>query len=185
MIINDIIWKQKFVDKLAFKHQVSIEEAEEVLCSGPIIRKVAKGHVKNENVYAAYKQISNGRYLIVFFVNKKEIEHYLFLDAIWITQKGNIMKSKKKKTKSCENIDPLPDTFKSEEKAGEFWDTHSTSDYEEYLEPVDITIDIQKRHFEIEIDKESFIALNTYAKKVNKPVKNLASSILKEKLVSA
>ncbi len=95
------------------------------------------------------------------------------------------MKNKKKNSKSLKNIDPLPDNFKSEEEAGEFWDTHSTGDYEEYLEPVDITIDIKRRHFEIEIDKESFIALNTYAKKVNKPVKNLASSILKEKLVSA
>ena len=71
MIINDIIWKQKFVDKLAFKHQVSIDEVEEVLCDDPIIRKMAKGHVKNENVYAAYKHISNGRYLIVFFIHKK------------------------------------------------------------------------------------------------------------------
>lgn len=71
MVINDIIWKQKFVDKFAFKHQVSIDEAEEVLNSRPIIRKVAKGHVKHENVYAAYAHISNGRYLIVFFINKK------------------------------------------------------------------------------------------------------------------
>ncbi len=71
MIINDIIWKQKFVEKLSIKHQVSIEEAEEVFSSRPLIRKIAKGHVKNEDVYAAYSQIHNGRYLIVFFINKK------------------------------------------------------------------------------------------------------------------
>ncbi len=81
------------------------------------------------------------------------------------------MTSKNKKI-----IDPLPDNFASEDKAGEFWDTHSTSDYEEYLEPVDVTIDIKKRHFEIEIDRESFIALNKYAKIMNKPVMNLASN---------
>ena len=91
------------------------------------------------------------------------------------------MKSKNKIKKS---FDSLPDTFSSEEKAGEFWDTHSTSDYEEYLEPVDMTIDIKRRHFEIEIDRDSFLALNAYAKKAHKSVKNLASSILKEKLVS-
>ena len=90
------------------------------------------------------------------------------------------MKTKKKARKS---IDPLPERFPSAEEAGEFWDTHSTSDYEDQLEPVDITIDIKKRHFEIEIDRESFLALNAYAKKVNKPVNVLASSILKEKLV--
>lgn len=71
MIINDIIWKQQFVDKLAFKHFVSIEEVEEVFSSHPIIRKVAKGHVNDENVYAAYAHIHKGRYLIVFFINKK------------------------------------------------------------------------------------------------------------------
>lgn len=91
------------------------------------------------------------------------------------------MKTKKTVKK---NIDPLPDTFSSAEEAGEFWDTHSTSDYEDQLEPVDMTIDIKKRHFEIEIDRESFLALTAYAKKVNKPINILASSILKEKLVS-
>ncbi len=90
----------------------------------------------------------------------------------------------KTKKKARENIDPLPDTFSSEEEAGEFWDTHSTSDYEDQLQPVDMTIDIKRRHFEIEIDRESFLALNAYAKKVNQPVNILASNILKEKLVS-
>jgi len=47
-----------------------------------------------------------------------------------------------------------------------------------------MNIDIKRRHFEIEIDRESFLALNAYAKKIKKPIKTLASSILKEKLVS-
>jgi len=38
-------------------------------------------------------------------------------------------------------IDPLPDSFETEEEAGAFWDTHSTMDYQEYLEPSDETID--------------------------------------------
>ena len=33
------------------------------------------------------------------------------------------------------SIDPLPDSFETEEEAGAFWGAHSTSDYEEYLEP--------------------------------------------------
>jgi hypothetical protein len=45
-------------------------------------------------------------------------------------------------------------------------------------------IEIKRRHFEIEIDRESFLALNAYAKKVKIPVNILASSILKEKLAS-
>ena len=42
-------------------------------------------------------------------------------------------------------IDPLPDSFETEEKAGEFWDTHSTMDYQEYLEPSDDTIETSER----------------------------------------
>ncbi len=34
-------------------------------------------------------------------------------------------------------IDLLPDSFESEEAAGEFWDSHSTMDYQEYLERVE------------------------------------------------
>ena len=90
----------------------------------------------------------------------------------------------KNKNKSKKIIDPLPNAFTSEEEAGEFWDTHSTSDYEEYLEPVDMMVDIKRRHFEIEIDRESFLALNLYAKKIKKSVKKIASKILKENLIS-
>lgn len=31
--------------------------------------------------------------------------------------------------------DPLPDSFESEEAAGEFWDAHSVEDYAEYFVP--------------------------------------------------
>jgi len=80
--------------------------------------------------------------------------------------------------------EPLPEAFASEDEAGEFWDNHSTADYEEYLEPVDAVVDIKKRRFEIEVDRETFLALNTYAKKANIPVKNLASSIIRENIAS-
>jgi hypothetical protein len=50
MVITEIIWKDQFVEKLACKHNVSVEEAEEVLRATPFLRKVGKGHVKGENV---------------------------------------------------------------------------------------------------------------------------------------
>lgn len=49
---------------------------------------------------------------------------------------------------STKAIDPLPDSFDTEYTAGEFWDTHSTMDYIEYLEPADDVFDIQERVFE-------------------------------------
>jgi uncharacterized DUF497 family protein len=71
MVITQIIWKEQFVEKLADKHRVSVEEAEAVLRSQPLIRKVGKGHVKGEDVYVAYGQSAAGRYLVVFYIRKK------------------------------------------------------------------------------------------------------------------
>ena len=47
------------------------------------------------------------------------------------------------------NVDPLPDEFATEEEAAEFWDSHSITDYEEFLEPVDLEVALERRHFEI------------------------------------
>ena len=81
-------------------------------------------------------------------------------------------------------IDSLPDEFKSEDEAAEFWDTHSITDYEEILQPVDVEVDLKRRHFEIEVDEESFLALRDVARKRHKPVKQLASEILKQELAA-
>ena len=62
-------------------------------------------------------------------------------------------------------IDPLPDDFESEEAAAEFWDTHSITDYEEFLEPVGLQVNVNRRHFEIEVDEECFMAVRDTAKK--------------------
>jgi len=70
VLIRRIIWKYQFVEKLAEKHGVSVTEVEEVLTAKPHIRKVSKGQVKGENVYAAYGQTDGGRYLIIFYILK-------------------------------------------------------------------------------------------------------------------
>jgi len=51
-------------------------------------------------------------------------------------------------------IDPLPDSFETEEKAGAFWDAHSTMDYQEHLEPSDHTIEIKERVFEVQVSED-------------------------------
>ena len=70
MVITEIIWKDQFVEKLARKHGVSVEEVEEVLFANPHLRKVGKGHVKGEHVYSAYGQTEAGRYLLVAYIRK-------------------------------------------------------------------------------------------------------------------
>ena len=70
MRVAEVIWKQRFVEKLLIKHDVTIEEAEEVLRSRALFRRTAKGRVKGEDVYAALAQTLTGRYLVVFFIDK-------------------------------------------------------------------------------------------------------------------
>jgi uncharacterized DUF497 family protein len=71
MQLNEVIWKDYFVDKIEVKHGVSTNEVEEVLFSKPHVRRAQKGRVKGEGLYAAYGQTDAGRYLIIFFIRKE------------------------------------------------------------------------------------------------------------------
>jgi len=71
MRITDIIWKEAVVEKLTSRHGVSMAEVEEVLRARAVVRRTVKGRVRGEDVYAAMAQIAGGRYLIVFFIDKK------------------------------------------------------------------------------------------------------------------
>ncbi len=70
VVLRKIIWKDQFVEKFGRKHQVSAGEVEEVLDERPHIRRVKKGKVKGEDIYAAYGQTNAGRYLIVIYIRK-------------------------------------------------------------------------------------------------------------------
>ncbi len=71
MKIKEIIWLEDIVEKLESKHNVRQSEVLDVLENKPKFRFVEKGHRKNENVYAALGQTYEGRYLIIFFVYKR------------------------------------------------------------------------------------------------------------------
>lgn len=73
MQLYDVIWKDKFVEKIAVKHGISTEEVEEVLFATPHIRLAEKGRVKDEHLYVAYGQTEQGRYLVVFFIRKRRV----------------------------------------------------------------------------------------------------------------
>lgn len=72
MTITGIIWLEDIVQKLIWKHHVEKEEVVEVLNNDPLFRYVEKGYQKDENVYAALGQTEAERYLIVFFIYKKD-----------------------------------------------------------------------------------------------------------------
>jgi len=50
------------------------------------------------------------------------------------------------------------------------------------IAPIEVDVDIQREHFEIEVDEEMFRALRETAQREHKPVKELASEILKRRL---
>lgn len=69
-IIDDIIWLDTIVEKLAWKHNVLTSEVEEVLGGNCRIFKKEKGRVEGEHLYNALGRTNNGRYLSVFFIMK-------------------------------------------------------------------------------------------------------------------
>ena len=73
MDLSEVIWKDRFIDKIAVKHRVHTEEVEQVLFGNPHVRRSRKGHVKGEDVYTAYGKTVSGRYLIVLFIRKERI----------------------------------------------------------------------------------------------------------------
>jgi len=68
--IDDIIWLDTIVEKLAWKHNVLPIEVEEVLSSNCRIFKKEQGKVEGEHLYNALGQTASGRYLSVFFIKK-------------------------------------------------------------------------------------------------------------------
>ncbi len=81
--------------------------------------------------------------------------------------------------------DPLPDSFATEEEAGEFWDSHSTMDYIEYLEPVDDVIDLKQRVFDVQVKEDVFQRLQEEAKTLHQPVPKVLDRILRKTLTMA
>lgn len=80
MKITGLIWYDEIIEKLERKHGVKQHEVLEVLEKRSQFCFVEKGYRKGENVYAVLGRTRAGRYLIVFFVYKKD-KHALILSA--------------------------------------------------------------------------------------------------------
>ena len=72
MRIEGIIWFDEIIEKLEWKHSVQPREVAEIFVNKTQFRFVEKGHRSGEDVYAAMGQTYAGRYLIVFFIYKKD-----------------------------------------------------------------------------------------------------------------
>lgn len=86
MKIKECLWLDKFVDKIIRKHNVSLEEVEQVLSKGPLIQRLEGGHVKGEDLFIGFGRTDAGRYLSVLFVLKKD-KRALVISARDMTKK--------------------------------------------------------------------------------------------------
>lgn len=80
-------------------------------------------------------------------------------------------------------IEKVPKEFKTYEEAAEFWDTHDSMKYKDVLEEVKMKVDIQKRHYLIEIDKDIAKVLYKSAQKKGIPASAFANEILQKQLI--
>ena len=60
--------------------------------------------------------------------------------------------------------DPLPDNFTNIEDFWEFWDTHSSADYEECIELVEAEIDLSSEKMYCPIAKDVMLRVRNEAK---------------------
>ena len=70
IIIDNIIWLDTIVEKIAWKHGVLPHEVEEVLSGNFRIFKRESGKVEGEDLYNALGITGGGRYLSIFFIRK-------------------------------------------------------------------------------------------------------------------
>ncbi len=96
MKIREVIWKLQFVEKLLVKHNITTEEAEEVIFMSSHVLRVEKGKVKGEDVYEAFGQTASGRYLVVFYIKKSNAA--LPISARDMTESERRYYGKRKKT---------------------------------------------------------------------------------------
>ena len=80
--------------------------------------------------------------------------------------------------------DELPEEFSSHEEAGQFWDTHDSTEYLDQMTPVEMDARLEARHFEIEVDEDVVALLRQRALSQHLPASKLANDLLRKELVA-
>lgn len=78
---------------------------------------------------------------------------------------------------------PIPEQFESYDAAAAFWDAHDTTDYLEFLTPVEVTVELRSRHFEIALEEDVVQGLRRRAHKLGTTVGHLANDLLRQQLL--
>jgi len=78
--------------------------------------------------------------------------------------------------------DTLPDDFSTLEEFSAFWDTHSSADYEEAMEPVDVEIDLSSSKIYCPVAKDLLRQVRREARQQGVSTETLINLWLQEKL---
>jgi hypothetical protein len=76
----------------------------------------------------------------------------------------------------------LPENFDSLESFWEFWDTHSSADFEEWMEPVEFEIDVSSDKFYCAISKDVMLQIQQAARQQGVSAETLVNLWLQAKL---
>jgi len=95
VIIEGFIWFSDIIDKLEKKHGVSPAEVENLFTCKAFFSKIQRGKVKGENLYRALGQTEAGRYLVSFFIYKRN-HHVLIISTRDMTDKERKYCAKKR-----------------------------------------------------------------------------------------
>ena len=76
----------------------------------------------------------------------------------------------------------MPDHFNSAEEAGEFWDTHSGADYEDYMIPVHFDVDIKRSVHEVRVAHDVLREVTNIARQQGLKTETLINVWLQQKV---
>lgn len=92
-----------------------------------------------------------------------------------------VMANTKSKIKERKHRDPLPEHFASVEEAAEFWDTHDSADYEEFMQDVECEVDIKRRTYLVSLDGDLYRKVRAIAQEKGVPADALVNLWVEEK----
>jgi len=81
--------------------------------------------------------------------------------------------------------DPLPEEFNSLEEAGEFWDTHSSADYEDYMKEVHFEVELKRRAHDVRVTDDVLREVRKIARQRGVATETLVNLWLQEKVAAA
>ena len=178
IFVNGFIWLPEIIDKLAVKHHVSTDEAEEVFFNGPRFRFVESGDQAGEDVYAATGQTDAGRYLAVFFILKHHGQALILSAGTWIRKSGEDMGEVRNKSRT--SISGAATVA----EIGEYWDTHSLADHWDETREVDLEVRAERRR-RVTLAPEVYSQIETQAQRQGILPETLVNLWLLERLQRA